>query len=52
MSTDYSVHLEFYKKNGYTIFPSLFSEAEMNAWRERHEQLYAEFDKRTWFGNM
>ena len=52
MSTDYSAHIEFYKKNGYTIFPSLFGEAQMNAWREKHEQLYAEFDKKSWFGNM
>ena len=52
MGTDYSEHIEFYKKNGYTVFPGLFGEAEMNAWRDRHAQLYAEFDKRTWFGNM
>ena len=52
MQTDFSEHLEHYRENGYTIFPRLFHEDEMSKWRERHQQLYAEFDNKTWFGNM
>jgi hypothetical protein len=52
MKVDFSSHLEHYKENGFTIFPGLFDEGQMNKWRERHQQLYEEFDNRTWFGNM
>jgi hypothetical protein len=40
-----------YKKNGFTIFPKLFDEAQMRRWRERHRQLAEEYNK-SWIGNM
>ena len=43
---------EKYKTNGFTIFERVFDESQMLLWREKHQQLSAENDGQTWFGNM
>lgn len=43
---------EEYKTNGFTIFERVFDESQMLLWREKHQQLSAENDGQTWFGNM
>ena len=43
---------EEYKTNGFTIFERVFDESQMRLWREKHQQLSAENDGQTWFGNM
>ncbi len=44
--------LEKYKTHGFTIFERVFDESQMLLWREKHQQLSAENDGQTWFGNM
>lgn len=43
---------EKYKTHGFTIFERVFDESQMLLWREKHQQLSAENDGQTWFGNM
>ena len=43
---------EKYKIHGFTIFERVFDESQMRLWREKHQQLSAENDGQTWFGNM
>ena len=45
-------HLVEYRENGFTVFPGLFSENQMQEWRKKHTELMSDYDQRTWFGNM
>ena len=47
-----SDHLAEYKENGFTVFPRLFAENQMQEWRKKHTELMKDYDQRTWFGNM
>lgn len=52
MSKDLNQRLKEYKANGFTVFEGLFTEAQMQSWRERHQELMEDYDGQTWFGNM
>jgi len=44
-------HLEEYQQKGFTIFPSLYDQSQMQLWREKHAELMADYTQQTWFGN-
>jgi len=44
-------HLEEYQQKGFTIFPSLYDQSQMQLWREKHAELMADYAQQTWFGN-
>ena len=43
--------LEDYKNDGFTIFERVFDEAQMELWKEKHQELSATHNGQTWFGN-
>ena len=47
-----SDHLEEYQQKGFTIFPGLYDQSQMQRWREKHAEWMADYDQRTWFGNV
>lgn len=48
MIEDLNAHQAFYREYGYTLFPGLFKEADIAKWRERFDQLSAEYGE-SWF---
>lgn len=44
-------HLEEYQQKGFTIFPSLYDQSQMQLWQEKHAELMADYTQQTWFGN-
>lgn len=58
MEDVYVKHLDEYKQNGFTVFPCLFTEDQIQKWRMKHQQLQDEGinthgpARSWWFGNM
>ncbi|MCZ6676828.1 MAG: hypothetical protein O7E52_06215 [Candidatus Poribacteria bacterium] len=52
MSKELERHVAEYKRDGFTIFEGLFSEAQMQKWRQKHQELMTDYNGQTWFGKL
>ena len=46
MATDYGEyadHVAHFKEHGYTVFPRLYSDRQMAAWRNKLDEMHAEY---------
>ena len=52
MSVNFKQHIETYKRDGFAVFPNLYSKDQIQQWRKRHAELVEDYEGQTWFGNM